>query len=404
MGNEGSYVTYSRTLTARWIFPVAGPPLENGTVTIRDAIIEAVTPLGDRSADEDLGNAAIIPGLVNAHTHLDLTGARGQIPPTDADHFTDWLLGVIAYRRSRSAEQVRADIRIGLAECLRYGTTLLGDITADGGSWDAIAAAQVRGVVFRELIGLSAERAEATREAGWAWYEAHLETETCKPALSPHSPYSARESLLTGGDMGLTVAIHLAESPGELELIRSQTGPFVPFLQKLGAMDETGLSRSIDRIISANRSTAHALFVHANYLPPETARYFHGGMSIVYCPRTHAAFNHPPHPFRDFLSRGARVCLGTDSLASNPDLDILAEARLVHQLYPDFAADRLLRMVTLSGAEVLGWSTVCGSLEAGKSADLVVVPLPDREAGPFESLMANHVGERRTMFRGSWRE
>ncbi|HEV3385277.1 MAG TPA: amidohydrolase family protein [Gemmata sp.] len=398
-------MTTSHTITARWIFPVSSPPLLNGTITLRGETIEAVSPRGDRTPDEDLGNAAIIPGLVNAHTHLDLSGARAQIPPTDPEHFTDWLRGVIAYRRSRSLEQVRTDIQTGLSECLRCGTTLLGDITADGGgSWEAIAAERVRGVVFRELIGLNAERAEAARIAGWKWYQAHPATTTCKPALSPHSPYSARESLLNGVYERATVAIHLAESPGEMELIRSHSGPFVLFLQQLGAWDESGLIRSIDGIIAAHRSMGTTLFIHGNYLQPEVVQSFTPGMSIVYCPRTHAAFKHPPHPFREFLARGARVCLGTDSLASNPDLDIIAEARLVHQLFPDFPGDQLLRMVTLSGAEALGWSDMCGSLEVGKSADLVVVPLPDREADPHELLLANHSGERRTMFRGEWRE
>jgi cytosine/adenosine deaminase-related metal-dependent hydrolase len=397
-------VTISRTLTARWIFPVSSPPLPNGTITLRGDTIEAISTRGHRTPDVDLGNAAIIPGLVNAHTHLDLSGARGQIPPTDPDHFTDWLRGVIAYRRSRSPEQVRNDIRAGLAECLRYGTTLLGDITADGGSWDAIAASQMRGVVFRELIGLSPERAEAARVAGWEWYQSHPATATCKPALSPHSPYSARESLLTGAYARALVAIHLAESPGELELIQSRTGPFVPFLQQFGAWNESGLIRSIEGITAAHRSMEATLFIHGNYLQPEAAESFTPGMSVVYCPRTHAAFKHPPHPFRQFLARGARVCLGTDSLASNPDLDILAEARFVHHLYPDFPGDLLLRMVTLSGAEALGWSDVSGSLDERKSADLVVVPLPNREADPHELLFANHPGERRTMFRGEWRE
>ncbi len=397
-------MTTSHTLTARWIFPVAGPPLSDGTITLRGDTIEDVSPRGNRKADEDLGNTAIIPGLVNVHTHLDLSGARGQIPPTDPEHFTDWLRGVIAYRRSRTQEQVQADIQTGLAECLRFGTTLLGDITADGGSWDAIATAQVRAVVFRELIGLSTERAEAARVAGWDWYQAHIATETCQPGLSPHSPYSARDTLILGvTDQRFTVAIHLAESPGELELVRSRTGPFVPFLQELGAWDESGLINSIERVVVRYRLAGNALFVHGNYLQPENARYFHGGMSLAYCPRTHAAFKHPPHPFREFLARGARVCLGTDSLASNPDLDILAEARFVYQQYPDFSGDQLLQMVTLSGAEALGWSDVCGSLEMGKSADLVVVPLPDREADPHDLLLADHPGNRRTMFRGAWR-
>jgi cytosine/adenosine deaminase-related metal-dependent hydrolase len=367
---------------------------------LRDGTLEAIEPRGKRSADEDLGNAAIIPGLVNAHTHLDLSGTRGQIPPSDPDHFPDWLRAVIASRIARTAEQVRAEIQLGRQECLRFGTTLVGDISADGGSWEALATSPMRAVVFRELIGLSEPRARAAAEAGALWYETHRSTATCRPALSPHSPYSARKSLLLhSGESGL-VAIHLAESPGEMELLRSHSGPFVPFLQRLGAWDETGFVDSIETIIRANRHAPRALFVHANYLPLEAAKLFQPNMSIVYCPRTHAAFQHAPHPFREFLERGVRVCLGTDSLASNPDLDLLAEARFVHQQYPDFPGDRLLRMATLSGAEALGWADECGSLEVGKSADLAVVPLPDQDGDPYELLFAQQPGSRLSIFRG----
>jgi cytosine/adenosine deaminase-related metal-dependent hydrolase len=146
------------------------------------------------------------------------------------------------------------------------------------------------------------------------------------------------------------------------------------------------------------------LFAHANYLPLDLCKYIADLHTIVYCPRTHAAFGHPPHPFREFLARRVSVCLGTDSLASNPDLDILAEARFVRARYPDFPGEQLLRMVTLAGAEALGWADECGSLTAGKSADFVVVPLPDADApDPHELLLADHPGERRTMFRGEFR-
>src|SRR5205814_8406147 len=120
--------------------------------------------------------------------------------------------------------------------------------------------------------------------------------------------------------------------------------------------------------------------------------------TLVYCPRTTAAFGHPPHPFREFLQRGVRVALGTDSLASNPDLDLLAEMRFVHQRHPDFPGDALLRMGTLSGAEALGWADETGSLTPGKSADLVVVPLPDIDGDPYQLLFESPQPVARTMF------
>src|SRR5262249_1612760 len=125
--------------------------------------------------------------------------------------------------------------------------------------------------------------------------------------------------------------------------------------------------------------------------------------TIVYCPRTHAAFGHTPHPFREFLNRGVRVALGTDSLASNPDLGILNEARFVHSRYPEFSMLQLLRMATLSGAEALDWADDGGSLKPGKSADLAVVALPDQEASdPHELLFESTLPVERVMCRGQW--
>jgi len=399
-----------RTLTARWIFPASSSPLEGGTVTIRGEKIEAVEPRGVRSADEDLGNVAIIPGLVNAHTHLDLSGARGLIPPTDPDHFTDWLKRVIAYRRTRNEEQTLVDIESGLAECLRFGTTLIGDIASEGKSWDALSRANSRAVVFWELIGL---RQETIKLAGYRMLEFATSNgihpgsggvATTRLASSPHASYSVH---VTGfgsrKSVGLSMS-HLAETQAELELLATHTGPFVDFLQSLRVWEPSGIG-TLRQILARSRCPGSRLFAHCNYLPLDCCEYLVGNNSVVYCPRTHAAFGHPPHPFRDFLGRGVRVCLGTDSLASNPDLDILAEARFVHAKYPDFPGDQLLKMVTLSGAEALGWADECGSLELGKSADLVAVPLPDADGGPHELLFGPTIpGEtRRTMWRGEWR-
>ena len=393
----------SQTYTARWVFPVSEPPLPNGTVTVRGDRVEAVEPHGARTPDEDFGNAAIIPGLVNPHTHLDLSGARGLIPPTDPDHFTDWLRGVIAYRRTRTPEQVRADIRDGLAECLRFGTTLIGDIASEGASWEPLAASRVRAVVFRELVGLSAARSLQASKTSGDWFAADPRQTHCRRGSSPHAPYSvhAGQYRLLSARRGCW-ATHLAESPGELRLLANRRGPFREFLEQLGVWEAGCLAPSVEMILRWLADADAGVIAHANYLSRDST--IPPNASVCYCPRTHAAFGHPPHPFREFLARGVRVCLGTDSLASNPDLDILAEARFVRTRYPDFPGDRLLRMVTLSGAEALGWADEAGSLTAGKSADFVVVPLPDADApDPHALLLADHAGERRTLFRGEWR-
>jgi len=407
-----------RTYSARWVFPVSGPPIENGRITIRDDKIEFVGPPESRAADEHLGNVAIIPGLVNAHTHLDLSGARGLIPPTDPDHFTQWLNGVITYRRSRTEEQTAKDIRDGLEECLKFGTTLIGDIAVEGMSWEALHEAPTRSLIYWEMIGLDQARVGMQ----WNRYLAtsgqssenpdglpvRMPNAICKWGCSPHAPYSVD---VTSGKLlqwlDNRVSIHVAETPAESELLEHRSGPYVDFLTNLGVYSESELASSIKEFLTplvTFPATSKILLIHCNDLPATFD--FQPNHYVVYCPRTHAAFRHPPHPFREFLNRGVRVCLGTDSLASNPDLDILAEARFVHERHPDVTGETLLKMITLNGAEALGYEEETGSLEIGKSADFVATPLPDGEASdPYELLFSQELNDapRRTMFRGQWR-
>jgi aminodeoxyfutalosine deaminase len=391
------------TLTARWIFPVAGPPLERGTITIQGEHIVAVESEGRRPPDQDLGNTAILPGLVNAHTHLDLSTAR-TVPDED---FTAWLRAVVTHRRSQTPQQAQDAVMFGLSECLRFGTTLVGDISADGASWGQVAAAPLRAVVFRELIGLSAERTTEALSAARAWLETTCAAPTCRPGLSPHAPYSVCRGLFAGAgelarEFAVPLAVHLAETPAELELLSRRQGPFVAFLTDLDLWNaDLDLAVSPAEIMALCGDDNVKLFVHANYLaaeaplPPRSA--------VIYCPRTQAAFGDAPHPFREFLTRGVRVALGTDSLASNPDLDILAEARFLHEHNAYLPGATLLRMATLSGAEALGWDAVTGSLTLGKSADLIVLPLPNEDIpDPHRLVLESALAVRSVMVQGRW--
>lgn len=388
------------TLHARWVFPVASPPVQDGVVTVQGSRIVGVSQSFGGRPDLELGDVAVIPGLVNAHTHLDLSGLRGLAPPTP--DFTTWLTQVIVHRRSRTPEQIQADIRTGLAECLRFGTTLVGDISSQGASWDILAEAPIRAVVFHEILGLPSERAAAAWTALDAWFAKHQATPTCRPGVSPHAPYSVRSSLfLAASASGVPAAVHLAETAAEQELLVRRRGQFVPFLRGLGVWEPEGLADNAEHVLRLFSGPSPALFIHGNYLPPDAFIPTNG--TIVYCPRTHAAFGHPSHPFRDFLARGVRVALGTDSLASNPDLDILAEARFLHSRHPDVPGETLLRMITLAGAEALGWSDETGSLEPDKSADLVVIPLDAKgNDDPHRWLFESSQPITAVLFRGEW--
>lgn len=391
------------TLTARWVFPVAGPPLPGGLITIDGERITAIEPAGARQADIDLGNTAILPGLVNAHTHLDLTGLRGLVPPTP--DFTAWLRAVIRHRRQHHPGQIDADVRTGLAESSALGTTLLGDVAAGGLSWNVLADAPVRSIVFYELLGLTPERARQSWGAARQWLRDHPPTPNCRPGLSPHAPYSVhrrlyRHAAKVARRHRLPMMTHLAESLAELELLARRQGPFVDFLTELGVWNPRGLVRGPGDILSACRPVT-ALFAHGNYLPPRP--HIGARNTVVYCPRTHAAFGHQAHPFREFLAAGVRVALGTDSLASNPDLDVLAEARFLHRRYPELPGATLLYMATLAGAEALGLHTETGSLQAGKSGDLIVVSLPESDhVDPHKLVLGTDLPVREVMCRGRW--
>jgi cytosine/adenosine deaminase-related metal-dependent hydrolase len=407
------------TYTARMLFTAAGPPVPGGTVTVEGDRILAVND--GIPPDVDLGDVAILPGLVNAHTHLDLSGAKSRIPPTTADAFTDWLAGVIAYRKTRTPSDVEQDIHNGLQHLMEASTTTVGDISVRGTSWDALAESSIRARVYWELIGLDEYKLEqAWVDSGVAegtyWFEdaytpgakIRPNTRDCHWGISPHAPYTVHgPSARTIFTVGIPSATHIAETPAERELLEHRSGPFVPFLQKAGVYREDAFAPNhadFLKHIRPNAQNRRRLIVHGNDLPPDFA--FHSGDVLCYCPRTHAAFGHAPHPFRAFLRRGVPVCLGTDSLASNPDLDLVAEACAFRTMHPDVDGETVLNMVTRHGAVGLGFEHCCGTLEPGKSADFSILPWSYGEVNPYEHLFRDvpKYESRKTLFRGQWRK
>ena len=383
------------TLAARFLFPVEGPPIEGGHLTIREGRIGRVGQADGGRPDLDLGNVAITPGFVNAHTHLELA----PITPTAAspggtEDEIGWLRRVIDQRRGITRDDLRAAVGRNLGATLAAGTTLVADTTTAGLSWDQVARAPVRAVVFAEVIGLSRGRGEQTDREARDWLATvtpEAQVASCAlPGLSPHAPYSTAGWLYRDAAASrLPLSTHLAEMPEELDLLEHRGGRLRRFLEDLGAWDEgwepVGPSPA-DYIRKGGLRQANWLIAHGTYLPPESFWQLRpeaapGGqrVAVAYCPRTHARFGHAPHPYRAMLERGAIVCLGTDSLASAPSLGVLDEARFLRRADPTIPGPLLLAMATLFGAWALRADTVTGSLRPGKSADLAVIALPDRE-------------------------
>lgn len=408
-----------QTLRARWVFPVEGVPIESGVVEVTSGRITAVGT-GAGSVTHELGNVAIIPGLINAHTHLELSDIGAPLAP--AAPFTAWLRAVVAHRRTRPATGETADhiLRAGARECLLSGTTLAGDIVASDWSEETTAAAGPRQVAFLELLGLAPDRIEPqlarAREHLRQGVEGAQRASAGRPvrAISPHAPYSVHPQLLTGlvnlaREFDVPLAMHLAETPGERELVEQGTGEFVEFLTNLGVWRPGVIPRGL-RILDYLRELAvlsRVLVVHGNDLTVEELDFLATwqGASVVYCPRTHAYFGHRRHPWLELLARDVNVAIGTDSRASNPDLSLWNELLFLRRRYPQVAPARLLELGTLRGARALGQEAAAGSLAIGKGADLAIVELPRRDSSDPHSLLfdpaARVVG---VMSRGVWHD
>ena len=384
------------TLRARYVFPVASPPLQDATVTVdRGRIVHVGN--APASADLlDLGNVALLPGLVNAHTHLEFSQLTSPIGRPGSG-MAEWIRDVVAYRRQSASTATDAAIRTGLTECLTQGVTTVGEIAQPGWPTRVVAESQINTTVFLELLAPVSQRVGPAIEHAHDHIRAASRSTAWRPGLSPHTPFTVHPSLLDAAislsaQHAIPLAFHLAESADEMELLASGGGPLRNLLEELGAW-QPGLiqpdSRPVDylrRLAAAHRT----LIIHGNYLDAEEIALlaqYRQRMSVVYCPRTHAWFGHRPYPLQEMLDAGVCVALGTDSRASSPDLSLLAEMRQVAHDHPQVGRDIVLQLATIHAAQSLGLSPQIGSLEPGKWADLTAIQLPDHDAADPHELL-----------------
>lgn len=341
-----------------------------------------------------MGDAVLLPGLVNAHTHLEFSDLAAPLG-TPGMRLPEWIRLVISQRK-RGDRDAAAAIAAGLAESVAGGATAVGDIAT------AIPASKTSGqslglesgatvLSFQESIGFSAARVEsALADAERRYLASGLAA-----GLSPHAPYTVHPQLLSrivslAASHGAPVAMHLAESREELDLLARGSGGFRELLEERSMWDGAAIARG-SRPIDYLRTLAEApraVAVHGNYLDAEEIAFIgqrRKRMSVAYCPRTHSYFQHEPYPLAAMLAAGVRVALGTDSRASNPDLSMLAELRFAARRHPEISPETWLRMATLDGAEALGLSASLGSLAVGKRADLAAVRCDGHD--PFAAVL-----------------
>jgi len=398
-----------RAWRARWVIPVDGPPLEGGVVTVAGGRIVDVRKTREDAPVHDLGDVALLPGLINAHTHLEFSLLEQPLGRPGMS-FPDWIAEVVRWRRAGTAEcHENADllaqrrlqaIARGLAESSAAGCAAIGEIAAP--AWPAqvcTAAANLHATVFLELLGLDPNRLGASTSAAREYGSASTRAGGSVPfrrGLSPHAPYTVHPLLLftacaLSRDHGLPLAMHVAESREELQLLQSHAGPLVELLKSLEAWHPRVLakdSKALD-ILQLLAIAHRSLVIHGNYLAPHEIEFLAAHrerMSVVYCPRTHAYFGHDPYPLVEMLKTGVRVAVGTDSRASSPDLRLFEELRQIARQHPTIAPEAILRMGTLAGAEALGLAEL-GSIAPGKCASLLMVPLGDHKKNPLEWML-----------------
>lgn len=352
---------YPKSLVLRcaWLLNPHEAPRQNVRVTVVDGVVEEIAdlPADERSQAEPV---ALLPRFVNAHTHLEFSALQQPVKPSSP--FPDWIRSVIRYRMDNpSPEFTSESITSGMKESSQAGVGLIGEITTSDTGQTSLESDQTNVVSFREFIGFRSDAIGPQLEVADNLTVAPGSNATL--GLSPHAPYSVHPELFEGlidtaVKRDLPVAMHLAETRDEIELLQNRSGRFVDFLQSMNLWEDStlGTIRSVMPYLQKLATCKHALAIHCNYLSAKEMQFLsdNTNIAVTYCPRTHHWFGHTSHPFSALLQAGANVILGTDSRASNPDLSIWRELQHVANLPNSPALWEMLHMITDSAAAALG--------------------------------------------------
>jgi cytosine/adenosine deaminase-related metal-dependent hydrolase len=372
-------------LRAQWVVPISSPPIENGAVEIRRDRIVTVGPARDllkkcrKREVRDLGEVALLPGLINAHCHLDYTDMVGQLWPSRS--FLHWLDQIVALKGTWDLEDYLRSWRRGESLLLKNGVTTVADMEAVAANLLLAHTSPLRIWSFLEMINIGRER-----ETAALLTQADFATRRIRPrggyGLCPHSLYTASSGLIRKAATkcqarNWPMTIHLAESREEWEMFRRKRGAMFERFQSVGRkMTDCNGQTPTQALARLGVLRQSPLIAHANYVTDEDiALLARHRVSIVHCPKCHAYFGHHQFPVEKFLAKGVNVCLGTDSLASNDALDLFAEMRALWKAHPRLHPETLLKMATENGARALQQEQNCGTLEAGRWADLIAVPV-----------------------------
>lgn len=398
---------------------MAAPPLEDGAVLVSGDRIAAVGGWRELRAQAsgpvvDLGDAALLPGLINAHCHLDYTHFAGHLSPPRS--FSAWIQGVLALKAGWSYSEYAASWLDGARQLVRSGCTTVLDIEAvpellpdawDGTPLRVISALEMTGVRSQrsaaEILGEALARVEALRHP------------RCRAALSPHAPYSTRPELLSlagqaARERGLLLTTHVAESQEEFDMFRHGTGAMHQWLKPQRGDADCGGRSPMAHVADCGLLSPGTLVVHANYLEPADIELLaRSGAHVVHCPQSHDYFSHGPFPMDSLRRAGVNVCLGTDSLISVRkvgrtlvNLDLFEELRWFARKQPDVSPLDLLALVTTAAARAIGGGDEVGCLRSGALADLIAIPISGRPQEAANEVLAHRGPVLASMIGGQW--
>ncbi|HEX4348621.1 MAG TPA: amidohydrolase family protein [Vicinamibacterales bacterium] len=376
---------------AAWVLPIAEPPIRDGWVAVDRGRVVAVGRRGPGDTrsesgvdDVDLGHVALMPGLVNAHTHLELSYMLDDVPP--APDFVTWIRTVVETRREQPdprAPKILDAVERGIRESIESGTAVVGDISNTLVTFEPLAGSALAGVVFFEILRFNAPDPGAVVEHARQSIEALVPTERVRASLAAHAPYSVAPLVFRAIRQAVDrnpfapCSVHLSESPAEVEFIKSGTGPWRQFLEDVGAWNPSWVAPAVSPVeyLEANGFLhERVLAVHGVQMTEkDLACLVKRGVTLVTCPRSNGHTGAGAPPIGQFYKSGVRVAVGTDSLASAPDLNVFAELATMRALEPSIPASVLLESATRNGARALGFEADYGTIEAGKRSRLLVV-------------------------------
>ena len=370
---------------ARWVVPIADAPIAHAVVAVDRDRIAYVGPADGAPQGDDvrLGDVVLMPGLVNAHCHLELTAMRGFLEDID---FRRWILRLTNARRSVLDRDALLDsARFGLEEGMLAGITSYADTSESGVGVQAMREAGVRGIVYQEVFGPDPKQCDESiaglreKVAGLRY----LETPLVRVGVSPHAPYTVSDDLFRATtalarEQHLPMAIHVAESDLEQRLVVDASGSFADGLRRRGIAVDPRARSPIQLLDRLGVLDVAPLLIHCVRVSSEDiGRIAQTQAPVAHCPASNAKLGHGVAPLAEMLAAGVTVGLGSDSMASNNRMDMLEEARLAllsqrARLQSAEAPEAIdvLEMATIGGARAIGIDDQVGTLEVGKQADL----------------------------------